>query len=306
MKFSKIFSVLFLLIPHTALAKIENKIIVKVENQIITNYEIKNKILTTLVLNEQEINQQNIDMLKEKSLDNLVLLKLKKIELDKYKIKKDDRKTQMYLQSISSNDINKLKKKIEENNLDYQLFLSEVETELMWQELIYKIYSKKIQINENEIEREINEILKIQSFSTEYNLSEIEININNFEKEKEKILDIEKILKNKKFEEVAKEFSISANASEGGNLGWIEAKSLNKNIFKAINSLKKGEVSKPIKKQNSVLFLKINDIKKIETKKKDKTTIKSELINKKKNQLFNLYSISHLSRLKNNSLIEYK
>ena len=176
----------------------------------------------------------------------------------------------------------------------------------MWQELIYKIYSKKIQINENEIEREINEILKIQSFSTEYNLSEIEININNFEKEKEKILEIEKILKNKKFEEVAKEFSISANASEGGNLGWIEAKSLNKNIFKAINSLKKGEVSKPIKKQNSVLFLKINDIKKIETKKKDKTTIKSELINKKKNQLFNLYSISHLSRLKNNSLIEYK
>ena len=239
-------------------------------------------------------------------LDNLVLLKLKKIELDKYKIKKDDRKTQMYLQSISSNDINKLKKKIEENNLDYQLFLSEVETELMWQELIYKIYSKKIQINENEIEREINEILKIQSFSTEYNLSEIEININNFEKEKEKILEIEKILKNKKFEEVAKEFSISANASEGGNLGWIESKSLNKNIFKAINSLKKGEVSKPIKKQNSVLFLKINDIKKIETKKKDKATIKSELINKKKNQLFNLYSISHLSRLKNNSLIEYK
>ena len=38
--------------------KIENKIILKIENEIITNYEIKNKILRSLVLSGQEIHKK--------------------------------------------------------------------------------------------------------------------------------------------------------------------------------------------------------------------------------------------------------
>jgi len=34
--------------------------------------------------------------------------------------------------------------------------------------------------------------------------------------------------------------------------------------------------------------------------------LKNNIINQKKNELFNLYSRSHLSKLKNTSLIEYK
>jgi len=38
----------------------------------------------------------------------------------------------------------------------------------------------------------------------------------------------------------------------------------------------------------------------------NKTELKQKLINQKKNELFNLYSQSHLSKLKNTSLIEYQ
>ena len=91
-------------------AKIENKIIIKVENEIITNYEIKNKILVTLFLAGEKINQDNIDKLKKQSLDALIQLKLKKIELEKYQIKTNYNQVNNYLNSISSNDINSLKK----------------------------------------------------------------------------------------------------------------------------------------------------------------------------------------------------
>ena len=47
------------------LSQINNKIILQVENEIITSYEIKNKILTTLFLANQDINQPNIDKLKK-------------------------------------------------------------------------------------------------------------------------------------------------------------------------------------------------------------------------------------------------
>ena len=51
---------IFILTQIPSMAKIENKIVLKVENEIISNYEVKNKILSSLILNNQEINQKNI------------------------------------------------------------------------------------------------------------------------------------------------------------------------------------------------------------------------------------------------------
>ena len=64
----------------------KNKIIVKVDNNIITAYELKNKLKTSLILSNQEINQINIDKNKRRALTYLINLKLKKNELTKYKI----------------------------------------------------------------------------------------------------------------------------------------------------------------------------------------------------------------------------
>ena len=90
-------------------ASIENKIILKVENEIVTNFEVRNKILSTLVLSNQEINQENINSFKKQALEFLIQYKLKKIELSKFSLKNDGSKIQNYLNTISGNNINKLK-----------------------------------------------------------------------------------------------------------------------------------------------------------------------------------------------------
>ena len=69
-------------------AKDENKIVVKIENELITSYDVKNKILTSLVLSNIEITQENINKLKRKSLEELISNRLKRIELSKYSLKK--------------------------------------------------------------------------------------------------------------------------------------------------------------------------------------------------------------------------
>ena len=70
--------------------------------------------------------------------------------------------------------------------------------------------------------------------------------------------------------------------------------------------MKLGEVSKPIIQQNSIIFLKLNDKRSAKLKELDKMKLRKDLIVQKKNELFNLYSRSHLSKLKNTSLIEYR
>ena len=51
--------------PINVLASIESKIIVTVGENIITSYDLKNKILSSLILSNKEINQKNIDEIKK-------------------------------------------------------------------------------------------------------------------------------------------------------------------------------------------------------------------------------------------------
>ena len=47
-----------------------------------------------------------------------------------------------------------------EKNLDYKLYLKDIETEFSWQKFIFQIYGSKIDIDKNEIDEELNRYLK--------------------------------------------------------------------------------------------------------------------------------------------------
>ena len=238
--------VFIILFSKNSEAKIENNIILKVDNEIITNFEVKNKILSTLIISKEEINQNNIDKIKSKILDELIQLKLKKIELAKYNFKVDQNKLNSYLNKITSNNILELENKFKLNNLDYQLFLEEINTELKWQNLIYQLYSNKIKINESLIDKEIQNIIQNQKKVTEFRIAEIEILLNNDELDKQKILKVQNEIKINGFENTAKVFSISTSAEKKGDLGWVNAKSLSARIYDIVKDMKKESISEPI------------------------------------------------------------
>ena len=286
-------------------AAIENKIILKVENEIITNFEVKNKILSTLILSNQEINQQNIDNFKKQALEFLIQYKLKKIELSKFNLKNDSSQINNYLNSISGNDINKLKDTFKRNNIDFKLFVDEVETQFKWQQLIYKIYVNKIQIDEKSINKELEDIVQKESEIQEFKISEIEILLNGDDNDEGKISNVQKQINLIGFENAALKFSSSSSAVNKGDIGWINGKSLSKQIYEVIKNMNLNEVSKPIKRSQSVLFLKLNDKKISKSNKINSVELKKNLIDRKKNDMFALYSKSHLSKLRNTSLIEY-
>ena len=287
-------------------ANYSSKIILKIENEILTEFEIRNKILSTLILTNKDINQTNINELKKNALDSLIQYKLRKIEVSKYNFKDDPIQLNNYLVSLTSNNLTKLKDQFKENNLDYELFLDEIKTQFKWQKLIYQIYSKKIQIDEEILNKEIKEMLKKEISIEEYKISEIEVSLNNDASDDKKINNLENLIKNEGFEVSALKYSIAESSSNKGDIGWINSKSLSKEVYNSISALKIGEVSKPIIRQSSVLFFKLTDKKVSKSNNLNINELRKNIINRKKNELFNLYSRSHLSKLKNNSLIEYK
>jgi len=294
-----------LVFTEKSFSKITNNIILKVGNKIITNYEVRNKILSTLVLSNQEINQKNINKIKKNSIDLLIQKKIKEIELSKFNYKIEQSRIDDYLKLVSSNSTESFKKNFKNNRINFDLFLEEIKIQFKWQQHIVNTYSSKIEINQEEVEKEMKKILENQQSLLEYRLSEIEISINNDVNDKEKISDLINLISQIGFEKAALNFSISTTAELKGDLGWINSKSLSKDIFNLVNSLKVGEISEPIIKPGSATILKIVDKKKLDINNLDVKKLRLNLTNAKKNELFNLYSQSLLSKLKNTTLIEY-
>ena len=283
----------------------KNDIIVKIGNEIITEFEVKNKILTTLFLGKQSVTQKNIDDLKQQSFDLLLQSRLKKIELLKFNYTVNDKQVNDYLKSITSLNSLNLKKKFNENNLDYGLFLEDIQTELKWQKLIYQKYSNKIKIDDIKIEREMQEILK-NSINDEFKLSEIEILSENKISDSAKLKKIRENILLEGFENTALKFSISSSSLEKGNIGWVGSKQLSTIVYDKIKNLEKGEITEPIKNQNSFLILKLQDKRRISSDSIDYSMLKKNLINQQRNKLFNLYSRSYISKLRNRTYIKYK
>ncbi len=306
MKLSSLIFFSLIIFFSSAFAKVENTIILKVENEIITNFEIKNKILSTIILADQEIDQENINKLKKQAIDYLIQQKLKKIELSKYNFKTNQAQIDNYLNKISFNDTNNLKKKFEVNNVDFQLFLEDLDIGFKWQNYIYRIYSKKIELDEKNINTELEKLIKDKGEVVQYRISEIEIMLNNNSSDQQKLSNIKDQIKNFGFEATALKFSISSSSVNKGDLGWLNANTLNENIFELIKNIQEGEITQPLITANSALFLKLNKkrISKVQNLNIDE--LRKNLIDQKKNELFNLYSRSLLSKLKNTSLIEYK
>ena len=291
---------------NQSIASINNKIIVIVENKIISSYELKNKIKTILFLNGQDLNQDNINKTKSFAINALINNKLKELELSKYKIEVDEKNLNNKLNQVASNDLMQLKQKFKNNNLNFDLYKNELKTELKWQKLIYLIYNKKVEINDKQIDKELNEILKKRTLIEEVNLAEIEILIDNNSSDREKISNLFQEINKIGFGQTAKKLSISSTSSNNGNLGWISSKALSKKNFEILSKLKVGEISKPIRNVNSILVYKILDRRNIKSENFQKNNLKNNLIALKKNELFNLYSNSHLSKIKNTSSIIYK
>ena len=300
-----IFYFLFCLVlfSKVSFASISNKIVLKIGNQIVTNFDVKNKILGDLILSNNEINQDNINKYKKVVLNLLIENKLKKIEVEKYNIKKNKNYVETYFNSMSL-DISIVKQKYEQNGIDFNYLLDEIETEMRWKDLIYKLYSKKIEIDEINIDNEINKFVTNNPSVKEYRIEKIEIPFTENEDVELKKNTIQKEIYSNGFEKIAIKYG-ALNANDT-NLGWISSDSLSSDINKILNKMKIGETSLPIIKQNSIIFLKLKDIRKSDSNKIDLIKIKNNFINQKKNEQFNFYSKSHLSKLRSSNFIEYK
>ena len=284
-------------------ASLENIILFKINNLIITTIDVKQEEKYLIVLNQ---NLKKIDKNKLKSLaiDSIIKEKIKEIELVKYyQIESvlDDTNLQKIIknlyQTAGFQNAKTFKNYLESQNLNYSSIKRKLAIEMLWNNLIFKKFNNRVVIDEIEIKNNLDKEIKNLSFSKNIFLSEILIRDSKDLKIDVVYQEILKSIKNIGFSNTANIFSISDTAKLGGKVGWVKETSLSKQILDKIINLKKEQISKPIKINENFLILKIDDAK-INKQKIDKNKILSNRILFKKNQQLERFSLAYFNKVK--------
>ena len=248
---------------------LENKILFKIDNEIITTFDIYDEIKFLKTLNPK-INNLNETELFEISKNSIMKEKIKKIEIMKFvkELKINEKFLLTFIKDryskIEVNSLENFKDYLKDNNLDYKVIEEKFTIEIIWRDLIYQKFKKNVIIDRKKIKNEILQNSRNED-QREILLSEIIFNVANnvdYKKKYEKILlDIEKV----GFKKTALIHSNSDSANNGGLIGWIKENNLNQNIQKILSQLKPGQISKPIRTSAGFIILKIEDEKRYES-----------------------------------------
>lgn len=244
---------------------LENKILFKIDNEIITTIDIYEEIRFLKIFNP-ESNNLNEEELFEISKNSILRDKIKKIEIMKFikELKTDDKFLLKFIKNryskMNINSLENFESLLRFNNLNVKNVKEKFYIELIWNDLIYQKFHDKVIIDKERIKNEILQNPKKEK-QKELLLSEIMFIVNDkadFKNRYEKILlDI----KNLGFKKAAILHSTSDTASNGGLIGWIKEDNLNQNIKDIIFELLPGQLSKPIRTSSGFIIIKIEDEK---------------------------------------------
>jgi len=276
---------------------LENKILFKVNNEIITTLDIFNELQYLQIINKEF---QNIK--KEKafqiSKDSLIREKIKEIEIrriiNEIQIKDEifNNLIKNYFKEFKILSISEFENFFLSKDLDPNVIRKKITLEVLWNQLIYRKYQKNLKINEQSI---IND-LKKNDKQSEFLISEILFNINENENLNEKFNLINNSIEKDNFSQAALVYSISDTANKGGKLGWVKESILSKNIFNELKKLKIGEHTNPILVPGGFLILKLINLRQV-SKDFDLNEEVKKIIDEKTNQQLNRFSNIYFNKI---------
>ena len=304
------FFIIFFLNFWSNIAKSENSsfVVLKVNNQLITNIDIQNEKNYLLAIN------QNLESLDDKKLyeiakASIIREKIKKNELKKYfnidiYTKYIDNILEDFYTKLNFENIESLENYLLSKNLQIDTVKNKLNIEALWNELIYKRYNNQVEIDKEKLRKKIKE-QKYKKESELFFVSEIIFSANNKSEIENKYKEILESINEIGFKNTANIYSISNTAKFGGEVGWVNKSRMSDNISVKLENIKIGGITDLIKVPNGFLIIKVLD-KKMETIEQNEEEDLKQLIIYERDRQLNEFSSIYFQKIKKSSLINEK
>ena len=297
------FIIAYIVFFFTNLWALENKILFKVDNKIITSIDIYNELKYLEIINKEfkDTSQKKAFEIAKRSL---IREKIKEIELSKVfkelKVESEflDKMIINYFKSFEINNISDFEIYFASKEINPDSIKKKISLEILWNQFIYSKFKENIKIDKELIR---NDLLN-KNKKKEFLLSEILFNLDKNEKLNDKIILLEREIKNNGFSKTALSYSNSDTANKGGKLGWVNETILNTKIKEKVKKTKVGNFTKPIVIPGGFLILKIEDVREVENI-SDLNLEINKVVNIKTNEQLNQFSNIYFNKVRKNTTI---
>lgn len=242
-----------------------------VNDEVISTYDLAQRMRLLIATSGVQPTQENLAQFQREALISLVDERLQLQELRR--VEKEQKITLIEDDQEVDGEIGDMAK---QNNMAAPQFLSQlaaqgigpetlrqqIRAQGSWQRWIRGRYGSRLRIGEDQIKAQQQRIVASAS-KTQYQISEVFLDANRVGGMETAINGagqlVTQLQQGAPFQAVARQFSASATAAAGGEVGWITAGELPAEVDAAIEQMRPGQLSKPIPVRDGVYIIYLRD-----------------------------------------------
>jgi len=248
-----------------ARAQDDLRIIAVVNESAITALDVATRLRIAIVASNLENTPEVQQRLAPQVLRALIDEQIRKQEAARQGINIQDRAVDDRLDLLASENKmgrDQFEQMLAQNGIPVESLKDQIRTEIAWGAVVRRRFQSDIVISQEDIAAARNRIIESQG-APEYLVSEIFLAADNAgesssaEEAARRLLD--ELKKGADFAAVARQFSQSATAARGGDLGWLQGTDLAPELFNAIRDLPPGKVVGPVRSEGGYHILALRD-----------------------------------------------
>lgn len=245
-------------VPREAVAAVVN-------DKVVTTYDVRQRMLLTLVSAGGRIPPEALPQLQEQALRELVQEKLKLQETDKFEMEFSERDFLNELSGMAAQfnlSPQGLLAALEAQGVSEASLKEQIKAGVLWPELVQGRYRDRVRVSDSEIENTM-ERMREDANLDQYLVSEICIPVDDPARAQQYYQGglqlIEQMRRGVPFAVIAQQYSACTTAAVGGDVGWVRSGELSPELDTAIKQLPTGSVTNPIPSEGAFMILAVRD-----------------------------------------------
>ncbi|MEP6342243.1 MAG: peptidylprolyl isomerase [Maricaulaceae bacterium] len=237
-----------------------------VNEDIVTSYDLRQRVLFILATTGVERDEQSLLRVQNQALKNLIDEALQIQESRKFDQSINDQEVnQRVVELLSRNNVSpeEVAQRLATVGAGLGTLQNQVRSEIAWQRIVNGLFGSRIRISDAQIDENLTR-LTASSSKPSYRVAEIyieatpEIGGIDGAREGAKAM-IEQLNQGAPFNLLAQQFSSSPSSARGGDVGWVNEGELREEIDSVIQTMEIGKVSTPIQVPGGIYVVALID-----------------------------------------------
>lgn len=236
-----------------------------VNDTVISTFDVRQRATLLLVSSGIQSTPEMQQRASTQALRDLVDEQLQLQEAKHFEIEVTEEQVDRRLADIARQNqtsLDGLAAQLARDGISVSTLRAQIRADIAWQRLISGMYGSRVRVSELEVSETLDRIAA-NAMRPQYQLSEIflpaETEAEFLEMEQGAVRLLQEMQRGAAFPLVARQFSRSPTAAQGGDLGWLSAAELAPELQPVAERLQSGQVSLPVRTPNGVYIIAMRD-----------------------------------------------